>query len=233
MVHPVRWWAIGANVRGPVYLNTSGTVNATAPSAVPMPIAAGAGDLLDQPAVGGARRHAPHEAARRRLRGRRRRVRRDLGKLERGAGRRAEGEHPGRCRSSRTSTRPSCTTITTPSRVRLGASYNVALPAGVLSFRVGGYYDSSATERQGHAARLRHAAQAGGDLRGSATRCTASPSTSAYAYVHEFDRVVTDGDIAPVNGAAHGDSRRRRRQSAAGGQQRHAITARRTSCRSA
>ncbi|MGZ3439734.1 MAG: hypothetical protein ACXVDD_09460, partial [Polyangia bacterium] len=27
----------------------------------------------------------------------------------------------------------------------------------------------------------------------------------AYAYVYEFPRVVTDGDIAPVNGAAHGD----------------------------
>ena len=38
MLHPVRWWAIGANVRGPIYLNTSGTVAATAPSAVPMPI---------------------------------------------------------------------------------------------------------------------------------------------------------------------------------------------------
>ena len=28
----------------------------------------------------------------------------------------------------------------------------------------------------------------------------------AYAYVYEFDRTVTDGDIAPVNGAAHGES---------------------------
>ena len=35
--------------------------------------------------------------------------------------------------------------------VRLGGAYNVRLPAGVLTLRLGGYFDSAATKLQGHA----------------------------------------------------------------------------------
>ena len=81
----------------------------------------------------------------------------------------------------------------------------MALPAGTLSFRVGGYYDSSATAPADTRLdfdtlpKLAATFGLGYSVRGFTINL-------AYAYVHDLDRVVTNGDIQPVNGAANGTS---------------------------
>ena len=204
MVHPLRWWAIGANVRGPIYLNTSGTVEATAPSAVPMQIA---------PAPATFSTNLPWVV---RVGTRIIKLRSDdfeVADLEFDATwenwSAAQGDGPHVNIPNLSLFQDIHPTIVhhyhDTFSLRLGASYNAALPAGVLSFRVGGYYDSSATAPADTRLdfdtlpKLAATLGVGYSVRGFTINL-------AYAYVHEIDRTVTNGDIAPVNGAANGTS---------------------------
>ncbi|MGZ3404815.1 MAG: OmpP1/FadL family transporter [Polyangia bacterium] len=203
MLHPLRWWAIGANVRGPIYLNTSGTVAATAPSALPMPIA---------PAPATFSTNLPWVV---RVGTRLIKLRADdfeVADVEFDATwenwSAAQGDGPHVNIPNLSLFQDIHPTIVhhyhDTFSLRLGASYNVALPAGALSIRVGGYYDSSATAPKDTRLdfdtlpKLAGTFGLGYSVRGFAINL-------AYAYVYEFPRVVTDGGIAPINGAAHGD----------------------------
>ncbi|HEY2743579.1 MAG TPA: outer membrane protein transport protein [Polyangia bacterium] len=204
MIHPVPFWSIGANVRGPVYLNTSGTVAATAPSAVPMQIAS-------EPATFST--NLPWTV---RLGTRLMKLRQDGfevadvevdGTWENWSG--AQGDGPKVNIPELSIFSDIHPTIVHHYQdtfsVRLGGAYNIALPAGVLSLRLGGYYDSSATAPKDTRLdfdTLSKLAVTGG-LGYSVHGFTIN---AAYAYVYEFDRTVTNGDIAPVNGAANGAS---------------------------
>jgi long-subunit fatty acid transport protein len=205
MVHPLRWWAIGANVRGPMYLNTSGTVEATAPAAVPMQIA---------PAPATFSTNLPWVV---RVGTRIIKLRDDdfeVADLEFDATwenwSAAQGDGPKVNIPELSLFQDVHPTIVhhyhDTFSLRLGASYNVALPQkSVLSFRLGGYYDSSATAPQDTRLdfdtlpKLAVTAGLGFSVHGFTFNV-------AYAYVHEFDRVVTNGDIRPINGAASGAS---------------------------
>jgi long-chain fatty acid transport protein len=204
MLHPVRFWAIGANVRGPVYLNTSGTVHATAPAAVPMQIAPGEATFstnLPWVVRVGTRlmklRADDFEVAD---------VELDA-TWENWSG--AQGDGPKVNIPELSIFQDIHPTIVhhyhDTFSVRLGASYNVALPAGVLSFRIGGYFDSSATSPKDTRLDFDTLPKIAGTV-GLGYSVRGFTLNLAYAYVHDFDRTVTNGDIAPVNGAAHGDS---------------------------
>ncbi len=204
LVHPLRWWAVGVNVRGPIYLDTSGTVQATAPAALPMniePAPATFSTNLPWVVRAGTRiiklRDDDFEVA-------------DLefdATWENWSA--AQGDGPKVSIPNLSLFQDIRPTIVhhyhDTFSLRLGASYNVALPAGVLSFRVGGYYDSSATDPKDTRLdfdtlpKIAATFGLGYSVRGFTFNL-------AYAYVHELDRVVTDGDIAPVNGAQHGAS---------------------------
>jgi long-subunit fatty acid transport protein len=204
MLHPVRWWAIGANVRGPIYLNTSGTVEATAPSALPMQIA---------PAPATFSTNLPWVV---RVGTRLIKLRQDdfeVADVEFDATwenwSAAQGDGPHVSIPNLSLFQDIHPTIVhhyhDTFSLRLGGAYNIALPAGALSIRAGGYYDSSATAPKDTRLdfdtlpKLAGTFGLGYSVRGFAINL-------AYAYVYEFPRVVTDGEIAPVNGAAHGDS---------------------------
>ncbi|HEX6838041.1 MAG TPA: outer membrane protein transport protein [Polyangia bacterium] len=204
MLHPLRWWAIGANVRGPIYLNTSGTVQATAPSALPMQI---------EPAPATFSTNLPWVV---RVGTRIVKLRDDdfeVADLEfdatwEGWGA-AQGDGPKVSIPALSIFQDIHPTIVhhyhDTFSLRLGASYNVALPAGTLSFRIGGYYDSSATAAKDTRLDFDTLPKIAATF-GLGYSVHGFTLNLAYAYVHELDRVVTDGDIAPVNGAAHGDS---------------------------
>jgi long-chain fatty acid transport protein len=204
MLHPLRWWAIGANVRGPIYLNTSGSVAATAPSAVPMPIA---------PAPATFSTNLPWVV---RVGTRLVKLRSDdfeIADLEFDATwenwSAAQGDGPKVNIPNLSLFSDIHPTIVhhyhDTFSLRLGASYNVALPAGALSFRIGGYYDSSATDPKDTRLDFDTLPKIAATF-GLGYTVHGFTINVAYAYVHELDRVVTDGDIRPVNGAAHGDS---------------------------
>lgn len=203
LLRPVRWWALGVNVRGPIHLDTSGTVTAQAPAALPMKIdPAPATFATNLPWVlrMGTRfilvKDADFETA-------------DLeldATWENWGGAQADGPHVNIPNLSLFSDiHP---TIVHRYRdtfsVRLGASYTARLPAGALSFRIGGYYDSSATAPKDTRvdfdtlSKLAATVGIGYAVKGFAINL-------AYAYVYELDRVVSDGEIRPVNGAAHGE----------------------------
>jgi long-subunit fatty acid transport protein len=203
MLHPLPWWAIGANVRGPIYLNTSGTVEATAPSAVPMPIApAPATFSTNLPWVVrvGTRLVKLREQF-------------EVADIEFDATwenwSAAQGDGPKVNIPNLSLFQDIHPTIVhhyhDTFSLRLGGSFNVALPAGVLSIRAGVYYDSSATAPKDTRLDFDTLAKLAGTF-GLGYSVHGFTLNLAYAYVYEFDRTVADGDIAPVNGAAHGDS---------------------------
>jgi long-subunit fatty acid transport protein len=83
--------------------------------------------------------------------------------------------------------------------VRLGGAWNAKLPAGVLTFRLGTYYDSNATKYKDTRLdfdtmqKVAGTAGIGYKVRGVALNI-------AYAYIWEPDRNVTNGDIHAING---------------------------------
>jgi long-subunit fatty acid transport protein len=90
--------------------------------------------------------------------------------------------------------------------LRLGGSVNVRLgSAGVLSFRLGGFYDSSATDHS--ATRLDFdTLDKIGITGGISYKVRGFGIHIGYAYLFEGTRVVTDGDLRPINGAKNGTS---------------------------
>lgn len=89
--------------------------------------------------------------------------------------------------------------------VRLGGAYNIRLPAGVFTLRIGGFFDSAATKykdtRVDFDTMARYAGTAG--LGYSVRGITLNV---AYAYIYEPDRNVTNGDIQSINGVANGST---------------------------
>jgi long-subunit fatty acid transport protein len=89
--------------------------------------------------------------------------------------------------------------------VRLGGAYNFKLPAGVLTLRAGAYYDSSATEDKDTRVDFDTMLKIGatGGLGYSVRGVTLN---IAYAYIWSPDRNVTNGDIQSINGFANGET---------------------------
>jgi long-subunit fatty acid transport protein len=201
LVRPARFIAFGVNARAPYTISSSGTVHPTAPSALNLP-------LMDAPASfktsfpwivrGGLRfiyMKGTHEAA----------------DLEFDAT--WEGwSHVADPQVSIPSLGPF--NDLTPTIVhnyrdsyslRVGGAINTRLPVGVLSFRLGAFYDSSSTAPKDTRLdfdTLDKIAITGG----LGYRVRGVSFNLAYAYFFENGRTVTDGDIAPINGAQHGQS---------------------------
>jgi long-subunit fatty acid transport protein len=205
MLHPVRWWSFGANVRGPAYLSTSGTVNATPPASLQgqtiMPANATLSTTLPWELRFGTRFVAWHDA--------------ELEKFDLELD--ATWENWGAAQANGPAIHIDQLSIFNDINpnithhyhdtfsLRVGSGYNARLPVGVLGLRLGIFYDSSATDDKDTRldfdtlAKLGFTVGAGYTIRGITINV-------AYAYMYEFDRNVTDGDIAPINGAQHGAS---------------------------
>lgn len=204
MFHPAKFMDIGVNLRGPVNVDTSGTVDATAPAAASIPIDRDKAEFHS---------HLPWV-----LRAGLRYIFRGADDFEHGdieldgtyeAWGAAEGEgdkvlipnlgpfsdiHP---------------TITHHYRdtfsARLGGAYNIRLPAGVLSLRLGAYFDSAATHYKDTRVDFDTMARYAG-TGGIGYTVRGVTLALAYAYIYEPDRTVTNGDIQSINGVANGDT---------------------------
>jgi long-subunit fatty acid transport protein len=204
MFHPSRFLDIGVNVRGPANLDASGTVDATAPSAAAIPIPQDKAEFHT---------HLPWV-----VRAGLRYIFRGADDFEHGdieldgtyeAWGSAEGDgskinipnlgpfsdiHP---------------TITHHYRdtfsARLGGAYNIRLPAGVLSLRLGAYFDSAATHYKDTRVDFDTMAKYAG-TGGIGYTVRGVTLAVAYAYIYEPDRTITNGDIQSINGVANGDT---------------------------
>jgi long-chain fatty acid transport protein len=85
--------------------------------------------------------------------------------------------------------------------IRMGGAYNLRMPHdhGVLTFRLGWYYDSSATSVKDTHLDFDTMAKYGFAL-GAGFKIRGIQINFAYAYVYEQDRTVTNGDIHSING---------------------------------
>ena len=89
--------------------------------------------------------------------------------------------------------------------IRLGGAYNMEQFDGVLSLRGGAYYDSTATAPQFTRLDFDTLAKVAGTL-GVGYRRGAFGVDFAYAAVASVPRLVTQGEVRPVNGTKQGDS---------------------------
>jgi long-subunit fatty acid transport protein len=83
--------------------------------------------------------------------------------------------------------------------LRLGGSYNLRLPQGVLHFRAGAYYDSNATRYKDTRLDFDTMAKWAGTV-GLGYTIRGVTINLAYAYVWSPDRNVQNGDLQPLNG---------------------------------
>jgi long-chain fatty acid transport protein len=202
MVHPSDWLAIGANVRTPISLDTSGTVESTTPPAIstqpPSPGTATFSTKLPLVARVGARvifHDGAFEAG-------------DLeldGTWENWSD--AQGKGPTIDIPQVSIFKDVHTTIAhgygDTYSVRLGGQYNTHALGGILSLRAGGYYDSSATTtattRIDFNTLEKYAATLGIGLKLGPLKVNV-----AYAEIFSPERVVTNGTLRPINGSQHG-----------------------------
>jgi long-subunit fatty acid transport protein len=204
MIHPHRTIDIGFNARMPIVLNTSGTVDATSPPAAPI--------TLPQDKATFNTRLPPvvRLGIRYKFLGMDRFEHGDIevdGDWEGWNWAEGDGDkidipalgpfsdiHP-------TLTHHYQDTYS----VRVGGAYNIRLPAGVFTLRLGGYFDSAATKYKDTRidfdtmARYAGTAGLGYSVRGVTLNV-------AYAYIYEPDRTVTNGDIQSINGVANGST---------------------------
>ncbi|MCA1664156.1 MAG: hypothetical protein LC659_07800, partial [Myxococcales bacterium] len=89
--------------------------------------------------------------------------------------------------------------------IRLGGAYNIRLPAGVFTLRIGGFFDSAATKPADTRVDFDTMERIGGTA-GLGYRVRGITLNVAYAYMYEPDRNVTDGDIQSINGVANGST---------------------------
>ncbi|MCU1281217.1 MAG: Long-chain fatty acid transport protein, partial [bacterium] len=89
--------------------------------------------------------------------------------------------------------------------IRLGGAYNARLPAGVLTVRLGGYFDSAATEDKDTRVDFDTGNKFAGTV-GLGYKVRGVSLNIAYAYIYEPDRNVTNGDIQSINGVANGST---------------------------
>jgi long-subunit fatty acid transport protein len=83
--------------------------------------------------------------------------------------------------------------------VRLGGAWNAKLPAGILSVRGGLYYDSAATNNADTRLDFDTLTKVAGTF-GLGYRIRGIGINAAYAYVWSPDRIVTNGGIRPIDG---------------------------------
>jgi long-chain fatty acid transport protein len=199
LVRPARFLAFGVNVRAPFTIHSSGTVHPTAPVALNMPITdAPASFSTSFPWIvrAGLRfmyMKGTHEAF-------------DI---------EADATWEGWSHAPDPQVQIDALSIFTDIHptilhnykdtfsLRLGGAINARLPIGVLSFRLGGFYDSSATDPKD--TRLDFdTLEKIGLTGGIGYKARGIAINLAYAYLIEGSRNVTNGDIAPINGAQHG-----------------------------
>ena len=89
--------------------------------------------------------------------------------------------------------------------IRLGGAYNIRLPAGVFTLRLGGFFDSAATKYKDTRVDFDTMAHYGGTA-GLGYSVRGITLNIAYAYMYEPDRNVTNGDIQSINGVANGST---------------------------
>lgn len=219
MVHPIPQLSLGLNVTPAIDVNTTGQVNATAPQVQPMQI---------DPAPASFHSHLPwilrlglRWAF---LKGSYGREKFEEGDIELDGTYEAWGQSPeGNC------TPPSNLPAGAPSgcgdqvnipnlafftdinpvvvhnyrdtfSIRLGGSYNLRLPHhAVLTFRLGGYFDSAATTYKDTHLDFDTMAKFG-FTGGLGFKIRGVQINVAYAYIYEQDRNVQNGDIHSING---------------------------------
>jgi hypothetical protein len=216
MAHPTPYLAFGLNVRGPVELDTTGTVTTQAPRITP---SAGfqpspASLVVKLPAVAhlGGRyifRKDDFEVG-------------DVeidGVYEGWGAAQGDGLHVSIPRLNATNPPPGVdlTNIDFISPhhyadtwgLRLGGAYNVRLGQGagasVLTLRAGSYYDSSATDPAYTRLDFDTLTKVAGTL-GAGIAMTRFTFNLGYAEIFDFGRTVTDGAVRPINGTQHGAS---------------------------
>jgi long-subunit fatty acid transport protein len=204
MLHPHRTIDIGVNARMPIVLNTSGTVDATPPPAAQIP--------LNQDKATFNTRLPPvvRVGVRYKFLGQDKFEHGDIevdGTWEGWNWAEGDGDkiqidnlgpfsdiHP-------TVTHHYMDTYS----IRVGGAYNARLPAGVLTVRLGGYYDSAATQSKDTRVDFDTGAKYAGTV-GLGYSVRGVTLNLAYAYIYEADRTVTDGDIQSINGVANGST---------------------------
>lgn len=196
MIHPLPQLSIGLNVRGPSEIDATGKASGKAPTANPLPITPDYAELhtrLPWVLRLGLRyaflKHAFEQGD----------VEVD-GTYEGWSWAEGDGDHiniPSLAIFSNIT--PTLTHHYSDTySVRVGGAYNVALPAGVLTFRLGFFYDSSATNYAdtrldfNTLAKYAPTAGIGYRVRGVAINL-------GYAYLWSPDRDVRNGDIQPIN----------------------------------
>jgi long-subunit fatty acid transport protein len=204
MIHPHRSIDIGINVRGPVKIDTDGTVDATPPQAATIPL------NQEKASFHSRMPWVVRAGVRYKFVG--------ADKFEHGdieldgtyeAWNEAEGDGSKINIPNLGPFSDINPTITHNYRdtfsARLGGAYNIRLPSGVLSLRLGAYFDSSATKykdtRMDFDTMAKYAGTAGVgySVRGISLNV-------AYAYIYEPDRNVTNGDIQSINGVSGGNT---------------------------
>jgi long-subunit fatty acid transport protein len=207
MLHPHKTVDIGINVRGPVVLNTSGTVDATPPPAAQIPIPQDKAEFntrlppvvrlgvrykfigTDQFEHGDVELDSTYEAWSWAQGGDQIGDRINIPQLGP-----FSDIHPILTHNYQDTF-----------SIRLGGAYNVRLPAGVLALRLGGYFDSAATKYKDTRVDFDTMAKWGGTA-GVGYTVRGISLNVAYAYIYEPDRNVTNGDIQSINGVANGST---------------------------
>jgi long-chain fatty acid transport protein len=205
MLHPGRGWSIGVNLRGPVVLDATGTVNGTPPKAQSVPINQDVAyfhtELPWVLRLGLRYAWLSHKDGF------------EDGDVE------LDGTYESW--STTDSEGPKIRipnlaifqdinpTVTHHYRdtfsVRLGGSYNIRLPAGVLAIRAGFFFDSAATHYADTRLDFDTMAKYAPTV-GLGYRIRGIAINVGYAYIWEPDRDVTNGDIRPINPVTNGSS---------------------------
>jgi long-subunit fatty acid transport protein len=202
MLRPIRWLAFGANVRLPYTINSSGTVHATPPAVL--------ASMGPQDGTATFTTKFP-TVLRLGLRLIYMKDKHEAGDFEIDATwenwSSAQGDGPQVNIPSLSIFSDITPTIVHHYKdtysIRVGGAINPRLPAGVLSLRLGVFYDSSSTNAADTRLDFDTLDKIGLCL-GLGYRYKGFAINAAYTYIFEPDRTVTNGDIAPINPVKNG-----------------------------
>jgi long-subunit fatty acid transport protein len=198
LLHPAPWIDIGVHLRGPVYLNTSGQVTATSPAALPI--------VLD-PSDATFKTRLPwvlRLGVRYLFRGEQGE---EIGDIEMDgtyeAWNAAEGRgDPLHIAQLGVNSNIDATLVHNyhdTFSLRLGGAYNIFTRRGIITLRLGGYFDSAATGPSDTRLDFDTGAKWGATL-GLGFHLRGVTFNAAYAYVYSPDRNVTNGRLQSING---------------------------------
>jgi long-subunit fatty acid transport protein len=201
MFRPLRALSIGVNVRGPVYLEASGTASATSPPVQPIPINDAPATFKTQlPWI--VRLGLRYAFYRDKVDGFEHGDIEINGTYESWSQAQGEGDLiniPELAIFSDINARLWHRYRDTFS-VRLGGSYNLRLPAGVLTFRLGFFFDSAATTKNDTRLDFNTGAKYAPTF-GLGYRVRGVAINFAYAYLYEPERIVTNGRLGVIDGS--------------------------------